>query len=209
MTTRTPPWWARGELFENCNCTLVCPGHMHFSQHCTHTRCLGYWAVRIDDGTYGDVPLGGLRAVIAFDAAQRMIDGGWTEVVIIDAAATAAQRAALETILQGRAGGPWQVLGRFVGRWLETRYLPITFEAEGLVRRGVIAGLWEALVTPIRGRDRVQPVRFENIFNQIHGGSQVLALGDTRYDDGTIVVGNVQTHGLLSAFEWRVTTATA
>ena len=75
MTTPRPAWWANGELFENCNCTLVCPGHMHFSQHCTHEHCLGYWAIRIDDGAYGDVPLGGLRAVIAFDAAQRMIDG--------------------------------------------------------------------------------------------------------------------------------------
>src|SRR5262249_59594081 len=28
-------WWARGLLFENCSCTLVCPGHLHFSQNCT------------------------------------------------------------------------------------------------------------------------------------------------------------------------------
>src|SRR4051812_15606609 len=191
MTIPTPAWWARGELFENCNCTLVCPGHMHFSQLCTHERCLGYWAVRIDDGAYGEVSLGGLRAVIAFDAAQRMIDGNWTEVVIIDEAATPAQRAALETIFHGRAGGPWQVLGRFVARWLETRYLPIAFTGAGLERRGGIAGLWDAIVTPIRGRDKASPVRFDNIFNQIHGASQVIALGDTTYDDGTIVIRNI------------------
>ena len=204
MTTSTPAWWANGELFENCNCTLVCPGHMHFSQNCTHERCLGYWAVRIDEGAYGDVPLAGLRAVIAFDAAQRMIDGNWTEVVIVDASASEAQRTALETILQGRAGGPWQVLARFVARWLDTRYLPITFEADGLTRRGRIAGLLDAVVSPIRGRDKAGPVRFENIFNQIHGASQVLALGDTAYDDGTIVIRNAGSHGLVSQFAWRV-----
>jgi hypothetical protein len=208
-TTPTPAWWANGELFENCNCTLVCPGHMHFSQHCTHEHCLGYWAIRIDDGAYGDVPLGGLRAVIAFDAAQRMIDGNWTEVVIIDASATEAQRAALENILHGRAGGPWEVLARFVARRLDTRFLPITFEEDGLVRRGRIAGLFDAVVSPIRGRDRAQPVRFENIFNQIHGASQVLALGDATYDDGTIVIRNAGSHGLVSQFGWRVSAPAA
>jgi len=35
---------------------------MHFSQHCTHERCLGYWAIRIDEGTFGDVPLAGAYA---------------------------------------------------------------------------------------------------------------------------------------------------
>lgn len=201
----TPAWWARGELFENCNCTLVCPGHMHFSQLCTHEHCLGYWAIRVDDGAYGDVPLGGTRAVVAFDAAQRMIDGNWTEVVIIDDAATPTQRAALETILQGRAGGPWQTLGRFVGRWLDTRYAPIVFEADGLTRRGGIAGLWDAVVAPIRGRDRTQPVRFENIFNQIHGASQVIATGTSHYDDGVIRFDTEKTHGLHSRFEWTAT----
>jgi hypothetical protein len=48
---------------------------MHFSQNCTHERCKGYWALRIDEGTFGDVSLAGTRAVIAFDTPQRMIDG--------------------------------------------------------------------------------------------------------------------------------------
>ena len=46
MTDTPAGWWARGLIFENCACTLVCPGHMHFSQLCTHERCKGYWAFR-------------------------------------------------------------------------------------------------------------------------------------------------------------------
>ena len=38
-------------------------------------------------------------------------------------------------------------------------------------------GLLETSITEIKGRDRSQPVTFENIFNQIHGSSQVIALG--------------------------------
>ncbi len=203
----TPPtvsWWARGLLFENCNCTLVCPGHMHFEQNCTNARCTGYWAIRFDEGRYGDTPLGGVRAVVSFDSPQRMIDGGWTEAIIIDQSATAAQREAVDAILRGRAGGPWQKLGGFVGRWLDTRFLPIELEEEPTTRRGRIAGLFEAVLTNIRGRDRTRPVMFENIFNQIHAPAQVIASGTTTYDDGVIRYSNTGTHGLHSRFDWKV-----
>lgn len=191
-------------MFENCSCQLVCPGHMHFSQDCTHERCLGYWAIRVDEGTYGDVRLDGLRAVIAFDAPQRMIDGQWTEVVIIDEGATAAQRSALDTILRGQAGGPWGLLAKFVARWLETRYLPITFTHEDTTHTAAIPGLLTTAVQNIKGRDRSTPVTFENIFNQIHGASQVIALGSTTYDDGVIRIATEKTHGLHSRFAWTV-----
>ncbi len=201
---RSIPWRARGLLFENCSCQLVCPGHLHFDQLCTHDRCRGYWAIRIDEGDFGGVPLGGLNAIIAYDTPQHMISGGWTEVLIIDEAASIEQRGAIEAILTGRAGGPWAVLARFVARWLETRYLPISIGEDGPIRRAEIPGLLDATITEIRGRDRTKPVTFENIFNQIHSSSQVLARGTTRYDDGEIVVSNEGTHGLYSRFEWRV-----
>jgi hypothetical protein len=198
------PWWARGLLFENCSCQLVCPGHMHFSQACTHERCLGYWAVRVDEGAYGDVPLAGLKAFIAFDAPQHMIEGNWTEVVIIDEAASPAQRLALESILTGKAGGSWALLAKFVSRWLDTRFLPIEFIEDPHAKHARIPGLMEASITEIKGRDRSQPVTFENIFNQIHASTQVLALGSTTYDDGVIRIATKQTHGLHSKFEWVV-----
>ncbi len=201
----TTPWRARGLLFENCSCQIVCPGHMHFDQLCTHERCIGYWAIRIDEGRYGDVVLDGLCAVIAFDSPQRMISGNWTEVVIIDASASGPQRHALEQVLTGRAGGPWAVLARFVGRWLDTRYLPIELSEDGAAKRARIPGLFDTEVGPIRGRDRSKPVTFENIFNQIHAPSQVIATGSATYDDGVIVMKNEKTHGLYSQFEWVVT----
>jgi hypothetical protein len=201
----TPPWSARGLLFENCTCQLVCPGHMHFSQACTHERCLGYWAIRVDQGRFGDVPLDGLRAFVAFDSPQRMMDGGWTEVVIIDQSATPAQRDAMDRILRGQAGGSWSRLAPFVARWLDTRYLPIEFVDEGTTHRGAIPGLLTTSVSNIRGRDRSQPVTFENIFNQIHGSRQVIATGSTTYDDGVICIQTDKTHGLHSRFEWIVT----
>ncbi len=201
-----PSWWARGLLFENCNCQLVCPGHVHFDQLCTHDRCVGYWALRFDEGEFDGIALGGVKAVIAYDSPQRMIDGNWTEALVVDEAATEPQRRAIQAILTGQAGGPWAVLARFVGVRRPTRYLPIRIVEEG-DRKGVsIDGLLDGRIEPIRGRDRSRPVTFENAFNQIHSPSQVIARGSTQYDDGEILVNTEGTHALSSAFHWRVDT---
>jgi hypothetical protein len=204
-TTISSAWSARGLLFENCTCTLVCPGHMHFSQLCTYERCKGYWAIRVDEGRYGDITLGGVKAVIAYDTPQRMIDGGWTQALIIDAAATASQRRALETILTGRAGGPWAKLATFVATQFPAEYLPIELEDEGTIKRVTIRDRLTGMIEQIRGRDRTRPVVFDNSFNQIHAPRQELYRGDTEYNDGRIVVHNAGSHGLASRFEWQVT----
>ena len=150
------------------------------------------------------VPLAGLKALIAFDCPQHMIEGNWTEVVIIDEAASPSQRGALEAILTGQAGGSWALLAKFVSRRLETRFLPIEFADEAQTKRARIPGLLDASITEIRGRDRSRPVTFDNIFNQIHSSTQVLALGSTAYDDGVIRIATTETHGLHSRFEWIV-----
>jgi hypothetical protein len=47
-------------------------------------------------------------------------------------------------------------------------------------------------------------VTFENMFNQIHAASQVIARGSTRYDDGEISVDTEGSHALYSDFDWSV-----
>lgn len=65
-------------------------------------------------------------------------------------------------------------------------------------------GVLRGVVSAIRGRNRTEPVRFENCFNQIHAPSQVIARGHTEYDDGVIVFKTEGSHGLWSRFHWSV-----
>ncbi|MDX1389747.1 MAG: DUF1326 domain-containing protein [Acidobacteriota bacterium] len=197
-------WWARGLLFENCSCTTVCPGHVHFKQACTHERCVGYWAIRFDEGEFDGESLAGTSAVIAYDSPQHMIEGGWIQTIIIDDGASETQRRAIETILTGVAGGPWEILGRFVGKRETTRHLPIVIRDHGKTKHVAVDGLLESTIEDIRGRDRSEPVTFENMFNQIHATSQVIATGGTRYDDGVIAIEIDGTHALHSRFDWSV-----
>lgn len=197
-------WWARGLIFENCSCQAICPGHVHFDQLCYNDRCVGYWAMRFDDGEFDGVDLAGTKAIVAYDCPPHMIDGDWTESILIDAAASAAQRDAIETILTGGAGGPWAILAGFVGTQLETRYVPIEIQEGDNTKRVVAEGVLESTITELKGKDRSRPVTFSNMYNQIHPPEQIIATGSSSYDDGTIRFDNSNTHGLYSHFEWTV-----
>lgn len=194
-------WWAKGILFENCNCQIVCPGHFHFTQMCTHDRCRGYWGIDVVEGLFGEVPLAGAKVVIVFDSPQNMASGNWVVTTYVDHDTTAEQQAALESILSGEAEGPWKVLARFVGERMPTLREKIVFTAEPKSRTTVVGDFLRSLITPLKGRDRDKPVMLENIFNQIHAPSQELGMGSTSYSGGFQLETN-NTHALQSRFSW-------
>ena len=100
------------------------------------------------------------------------------------------QRRAVEEIVAGVHGGPWEVLARFVSDSLPTRKAPIRI-ADAAGRKAVtVAGLLDGAVEAIRGRNRAEPVTFANIYNKIHDSTQVIARGSARYDDGEILIDN-------------------
>ena len=177
-----PAWHARGLIFENCNCQLLCPGHVSFRNDCTHERCQGHWAIHIEEGRFGDVDLAALNAV--------------------DERAIEPQRAAVDSVLSGRAGGPWAILGRFVETRLETRYVPMRFEDDDREKRLTIPDLFETTVTAIRGADRQSTATIENLHNVLHGATHVVSRGSTRCSDRAFDFANDQTHGLYSRFSW-------
>jgi hypothetical protein len=195
-------WWAKGLLFENCNCQIVCPGHVSFKQLCTHERCIGHWAIHIEEGEFRGTSLNGLNVVILYNGPQQMFSGDWTELLYIDERASLAQRQAVENILKGQVGGPWVVLSRFVSKRLETRFLPIHFEDQGRRKKMWVDGLFDTTVESIKGRDRDREVLFENMFNQIHAPTQIIASGSTRHAGEEFPLSTVSTHALYSRFSW-------
>ena len=198
------PWRATGLLFENCNCQLLCPAHVSFRQPCTNARCQGHWAIRVDRGRFGDIDLADTSVVIVYDAPRRMFEGGWTQACYIDERATGPQRAALDDIVSGRAGGPWAILAGFVETRLETRCVPMRFEDDGREKRLTIPDLLDTTVTAIRGADGKTGARIENLHNVIHGPTHVLARGRTHCTDRVFDFGHERTHGLCSRFSWEV-----
>ncbi|MYB98397.1 MAG: DUF1326 domain-containing protein [Gemmatimonadetes bacterium] len=146
--------------------------------------------------------LAGVDAVIVYEAPQVMVNGGWRQRVIVSERAEPAQQRAVEEIIAGERGGPWEVLARFVADPLPARTARIRI-AETPGRKTVtVAGVLEGAVEAIRGRNREEPVTFANIYNKVHDSTQVIARGTSRYDDGEIVIDTEETHGLWSRFRW-------
>jgi hypothetical protein len=196
-------WSARGLLFENCTCQLLCPAHVSFKNRCDKDPCRGYWVVHVEDGRYGRVPLNDLNVVILYESPARMYSGEWTQGLHIDERATGPQRDALEAILSGRAGGPWEVLAGFVSKRLPTRPAAIRFEDAGRTKRLTIPGLFETSVTAIRGSDGVGEAVLSNLHNVIHGAVHVLARGQSRSVDAPLEFVTERTHALYSRFSWQ------
>ena len=195
-------WWIKGLIFENCNCQIICHGHISYRQLCNYERCVGHWAIHIGKGQFLEVTLDDLNIIILYDTPQLMIAGGWTEALYIDERANETQSHAVEHILTGQAGGPWVVLSRFVTKRLETRHLPIHFEDQGRRKRMWVEGYFDTTIENLRGQDRSRDVLIENLFNQIHGSPQVIASGETSYKDGELAASMKGTHALYSHFSW-------
>ena len=201
-------WWAEGELFEGCNCNLLCPCHITFRQPPTNGYCDAIWGASIQRGRYGDVDLTGLGAVIfVHSPGPTMADGDWTSVLYIDAKADDCQAGALRAIFSGAAGGPWEILGQFYrdGRLTAVRQVPldITIDSTSRTLRASDSVLLE--VQAIRGADREGLATITNLRNVIHGSVHTLARSNQSIKDETISWEEQGKHGLYSRFRWEGT----
>ena len=200
--TEADPWWVRGTLYENCNCQLLCPAHVSFKQDCHEDPCLGFWGIRVDKGRFGRLVLDEQNAVVAYQAPKQMHSSGWTVRIYLDDAVDAEQQRAMEQILSGEVGGPWEILGKFVADRLETRALPIEFVDEGKEKRLHVEGVLDCLLLSVESRKTGQPATLGNLFNVIHSAMQYMARGSSQMHDDFFDWSTEKKHGLYSEFSW-------
>lgn len=102
----TEDWTIRGDYVEACNCEVAC--QCIWLEPPDDDVCTVSFGWHIDDGRYGDVDLSGLDVsmLVYTDEGVMFAPGtGWHVVLLIDEAADDDQRAALEDVYLGRAGG--------------------------------------------------------------------------------------------------------
>ncbi len=177
-----------------------------FRQPPTNGYCDAIWGVSIDRGSFGDVDLAGLGAVIfVYSPGPTMADGDWTSVLYVDEAGTDAQQKALRAIFGGEVGGPWEILGQFFrdGQLTSVRKVPldITIDSTSRTLRASDRVLLE--VQAIRGADREGLATITNLRNVIHGNVHTLARSNQTINDETISWEAQRKHGLYSRFRWE------
>lgn len=150
-----PPWHLRGQVIIACNCDYGCP--CNFNGLPSQGKCEGSWSWHVEDGQYGDVPLSGLTFSEAVNWPGAIHHGDGEGIVVIDEAADARQREALQALLSGRAGGPWKIISATVSRLHGPEFVPYEVHVEDFrsrVRAGDVLRLEMAPVkNPVTGAE--------------------------------------------------------
>src|SRR5579864_3751932 len=108
-------WRIEGEYFESCNCELLCPCLLsHAQARPTEGHCDVVLGIHINQGVYGKVDISRLNAVQPMMTPGAMAKGNGTLAVYVDSRGNEAQRAALEAIFTGAAGGPPSLFGPMI-----------------------------------------------------------------------------------------------
>lgn len=175
-------WTISGEYAENCSCVYLCPciftNSTALSVPATETigdHCIAAIALNIEDGQFGDVSLNGLSFMLILKTGLVMSAGEWTTAIIIDDKANDEQRAALEQITTGQAGGPLSMLQPMIKDFAGIHYGDIQFHLEHNKRSVVVPGLVEIGVEGyLSRRQNGEPFYIDNVGHPV---SSRLALG--------------------------------
>jgi hypothetical protein len=137
-TAATPTWRITGDYFENCNCDVVCPCLFSVNAPLTSQPTEGFcevpFAFHIDQGTFGNVSLDGLNALVIARTPGALADGNWSLALYLDERADTQQREALQAIFTGAAGGPIATLAPLISTVLGVKVVPITYAKNGTHR---------------------------------------------------------------------------
>lgn len=147
----TVKWRMKGKYTKSCNCSFGCP--CDFWDRPSKGFCTGMLAMHIDEGHFGDTPLGGLRFAATYYWPGALFEGNGSVQPFVDQRASEAQRNAILSILSGQAGGKWfEVVASIVSTVHEPLFVPIGFELDVARRKARvhIPGHLETVVEPIK-----------------------------------------------------------
>jgi hypothetical protein len=195
-------WRIAGDYFESCNCEVLCPCLLsHAQARPTEGHCDVVLAINIAKGDCDGVDLSGLRAVQALTTPGPMGQGNGTLAVYVDNRASQAQRAALEAIFTGNAGGPPSLLAGMVTQRLPTKSAAIDFSADGRTCKLSIAGMADVTIEGVAGASN-KVVWLDNIGHPYSSRLAVAKGGESHYRDHSLNFENSGRNGHFSPISW-------
>lgn len=141
-------WRMKGQVFIACNCEYGCPCNVNGRPTLGH--CEGGWTWHIEDGAYGETKLAGLSIGLYCDYPKAVHDGDGVAVALIEERADEAQRAALRTLVQGEAGGPWGIFRKTFRELHGPQYVRFTVEGGAQLPKVKVDGVLELEMKFIR-----------------------------------------------------------
>lgn len=146
-------WRIRGPEISTCNCNWGCP--CQFNAPPTHGHCRAGVAMRIDEGHFDGVRLGGLRWAAMLAWPRALHEGNGEALLFVDEHADEAQRQAILRILSGETSKPgatvFGVLAATLTKQYDPVFAPIHFEVDydNWTGRFSVPGYIDAHAAPI------------------------------------------------------------
>lgn len=207
--TQTTPttWQISGDYFENCNCDVICPCVASplgpLAAQPTQGACEAPLAFHVDSGSYGDVTLDELNAVVVLRTPGPMADGNGTVALYVDERADERQREALTAIFSGQAGGPMGALAPLVSEILGVKSVPINFHMEKRHRSVEVPGIMQLAVSATPNINPDEETWLTNA-HPLFPEKIAIAVGDTGsvYEDYGMRWDNSGKNGHYAPYTW-------
>jgi len=196
-------WTLQGTSFENCSCDTICPCTWSgLTAHATHERCLAMLAFHVERGDIEGTDVSGLTFALVIDSPPVMSEGGWKVGVVLDAAASADQAAALGRVIGGELGGPPAMLSPLLGEMAGIQSAPCEWrDSDGTftLRFGDVI---DVEVSTLRTPGLDAPVQLANIFHPANTTLTVSPATRSRVDAFGIRFDGTGTSGFNAPFAW-------
>lgn len=207
MTATQTSWKISGDYFENCNCAVVCPcvasPNAPLTSQPTEGDCEAPIAFHINQGTFGDVTLDDLNAVVILRTPGPMGDGNGTVALYTDERADDRQRDALTAIFGGTAGGPMGALAPLITEMLGVKSVPITYTVGQRSRSVEVPGILHLGVTAAPSVNPDEEMWLTNA-HPLFPEKIAVAVGDndSTYEDYGLRWDNSGKNGFYAPFTW-------
>jgi hypothetical protein len=124
-------WSMEGQLFECCNCEVVCPCSAYPFQGADYDRCITVFTFHVDSGQIEGVDVAKTLVAVVGDLPKYFLEGNWRVGLLVDEAASDEQAAKLTAVFSGELGGPLAALSGLISENLGVERVPMQFSAEG------------------------------------------------------------------------------
>lgn len=147
-------WSMSGNYLAGCSCALLCGCAVDAQPRdkAGNEQCVGVGVFHIAEGHLDETDLSGVDFALYNQFPSHLTAGDWKIGIVVDTGATDSQAEAVDTIVSGREGGPFEQLSQFFGDYLGMERAEVGI-SDGDKPRLSVGGRSEIEVTALTGPD--------------------------------------------------------
>ncbi len=111
-------WRLSGTYVATCNCHLLCPCPVDSPPTSPDGECRGVGVFHVAEGNLDDTDLSDVNICLVNHFPSNLTSGNWQLGIVVDDGASDEQANALERILKGEEGGPFEQFAALTDEWL-------------------------------------------------------------------------------------------